>query len=200
MSPRPSAAEAVQTKERIVAAGVTLASVAGLEGMTIGSLSQALRMSKAGVVGPFGSKSGLQAAVLDRALDSFVAEIVTPTLTEPAGLPRLLAVIDRWVAYLAGGPFPNGCFVAAASCELDGQPGPLRDQLRRAVTAWESFLAGQITVAKDEGDLREDLDIDDVVATLVGLAMAGNQRIQLFGDAGAAARTRRLMRAAVVAE
>jgi AcrR family transcriptional regulator len=198
MSPRHSASEARQTKERIVAAGVALASVAGLEGMTIGSLAQELRMSKAGVVGPFGSKSRLQAAVLARALDTFADDVVTPTLTEAPGLPRLLAAIDRWTAYLAHGPFPNGCFVAAASCELDGQPGPLRDQLRDTVAAWESFLATQITTAKNDGALRADLDTHDVIATLVGLAMAANQRIQLFGDTEAASRTRRLMRAAVL--
>jgi AcrR family transcriptional regulator len=198
MSPRHSAIEAYKTKERIVAAGVAQASVAGLGGMTIGSLSQELGMSKAGVVGPFGSKPRLQAAVLARALDSFVDEVVTPTLTEPRGLPRLLAAVDRWTDYLAHGPFPNGCFVAAASCELDGQPGPLRDQLHDAVTAWEAFLATQIIDAKNDGQLRADLDHDDVVTTLVGLAMAANQRIQLLGDSEAAVRTRRLMRAAIL--
>jgi AcrR family transcriptional regulator len=198
MSPRTSASEARQTKARIVDAGVALASTAGLEGMTIGSLSQELGMSKAGVLGPFGSKSRLQAAVLARALDSFVAEVVTPTLGEPRGLPRLLAAIDRWTDYLAHGPFPNGCFVFAASCELDGQPGPLRDQLRDAVVAWEAFLTSQITTARNDGQVRADLDPEDAVATLVGLAMAANQRIQLLGDGEAASRARRLMRAAVL--
>jgi AcrR family transcriptional regulator len=197
MSPRHSASEALQTRERIVTTGVRLASVTGLEGMTIGSLSEALRMSKAGVVGPFGSKAGLQAAVLARALDSFVQDVITPALTAPEGLPRLLAVIDRWTAYLADGPFPNGCFVTAASCELDGQPGPLRDQLRVTVAAWEAFIAAQITAAKSAGAVSADLDADDVVATLVGLAMAANQRIQLFGDTQAAERTNRRMRAAL---
>ena len=199
MSPRTSASEALQTKARIVAAGVALASTAGLDGMTIGSLSQALGMSKAGVLGPFGSKSRLQAAVLARALDSFVAEVVTPTLGEPRGLPRLLAAIDRWTDYLGDCPFPNGCFVFAASCELDGQPGPLRDQLRDAVNAWEAFLTAQLTAARNDGHLRADLDPEDVVMALVGLAMAANQRIQLFDDGMAASRARRLMRAAVLA-
>jgi len=195
MSPRRSVAEARQTRDRIIGEGVALASVAGLEGVTIGSLSQALGLSKAGVVGPFGSKSALQAAVLTRALDCFVRDVVAPTAAEPSGLDRLLAVIDRWTAYLLDGPFPNGCFLTAASCELDGRPGPLRDQLGAAVMAWESFLGVQIATAKQDGDLPADLDPDDAVATLIGLAMAANQRIQLLGDAEAADRARRLMRA-----
>jgi AcrR family transcriptional regulator len=198
MSPRHSVSDAQQTRERIVDAGVGLASVAGMEGITIGSLSQALGMSKAGVLGPFGSKSRLQAAVLTRALERFTNDVITPTLHESSGLPRLLATIDRWTAYLAHSPFPNGCFVTAAACELDGRPGPLRDQIRDAVAAWESFLATQITAAKDGGALNQELDTDDLVATLAGLAMAANQRIQLFGDTHAAGRTRRLMRAAVL--
>lgn len=172
--------------------------MAGLGGVTIGSLSQTLGMSKAGVLGPFGSTTLLQAAVLTRALDSFVDEVLTPALTQPRGPPRLLAAVDRWTDYLAHCPFPNGCFVTAASCELDGHPGPLRDQLRDAVTAWEAFLTTQIIDAKNNGELRADLDHDDVVTTLVGLAMAPTKRIQLVGDSEAAARTRRLMRAAIL--
>ncbi|MEW9556240.1 TetR/AcrR family transcriptional regulator [Nonomuraea sp. NPDC050783] len=194
---RRSAEEARLTRERIVATGVTMSSIDGLHGMTIGSLAQALGMSKAGVAGPFGSLAGLQLAVLARAAQLFTEAVVMPGLTSEPGLPRLRVVIDRWCGYLDGGPFPNGCFVTAASCELDGRPGELRDFLRTAVMRWRAFLREEIVAARAAGDLAPGRDPDDLVTTLTGIAMAANQEIQLLEDMAAAERARRLMLATV---
>ncbi|MFI5687527.1 TetR/AcrR family transcriptional regulator [Streptomyces sp. NPDC051636] len=194
---RKSAEEARRTRERIVGAAVTQASSLGLSGLTIGALAETLDMSKAGVVGPFGSRAELQLAALNRAVEMFTAAAVAPGRATGPGLPCLHAVIDAWCAYLADSPFPNGCFVTAASCELDGQPGELRARLYDAVTRWRSFLAEQITTAQTDGDLDPDLDPEDLVSLLTGLAMAANQEIQLLGDERAASRARRLMRTAL---
>ncbi|MBL1086497.1 TetR/AcrR family transcriptional regulator [Streptomyces actinomycinicus] len=194
---RKSADEARRTRDRIVSVAVNKASSLGLSALTIGSLAESLDMSKAGVVGPFGSRAELQLAAMDRAVEMFLEAVVAPGRGTGPGLPCLHAVIDAWCDYLTDSPFPNGCFVTAASCELDGQPGELRARLYDAVTRWRRFLAEQITAAQDAGDLAADLDPEDLVSTLTGVAMAANQEIQLLGDERAAARARRLMRAAL---
>ncbi|GAA1561465.1 TetR/AcrR family transcriptional regulator [Actinomadura kijaniata] len=194
---RHSAEEARRTRDRIVAAGVARASTDGLHGLTIGSLAEELGMSKAGVVGPFGSRVDLQSAVLSRAVDLFTRAVAAPSLNAEAGLPRLRVVIDLWCRYLDGGPFPNGCFVTAASCELDGRPGELRESIHDAVTRWRAFLRDQVTAAQAAGDVPADRDADDLVTVLTGIAMAANQELQLLDDGRAPARARRLMLAAV---
>lgn len=194
---RRSAQEAQRTRDRIVRVAVTQASSVGLSGLTIGSLADALGMSKAGVVGPFGSRGALQSAALTEAVEMFTEAVVTPSRAAAPGLERLRAVIDAWCDYLANGPFPNGCFVTAASCELDGQPSELRAYLLQTVTRWRKFLREEIVTAQAAGELAPDQDADDLVSTLTGMAMAANQEIQLLGDDSAPARARRLMRAAV---
>ncbi|MEU2288972.1 TetR/AcrR family transcriptional regulator [Streptomyces sp. NPDC013178] len=194
---RKSAEEARRTRDRIVGAAVDQASSQGLSGLTIGSLAEALDMSKAGVVGPFGSRAGLQLAALTRAEEMFTQAVVAPARAAEPGLPRLAAVIDAWCEYLAHSPFPNGCFVTAASCELDGRPGELRNHLHDTVTRWRRFLHDQIKTAQASGDLAAPLDADDLVSVLTGIAMAANQEIQLLGDPTAAARARRLMHTAL---
>ncbi|MEV0198553.1 TetR/AcrR family transcriptional regulator [Nonomuraea sp. NPDC050691] len=194
---RRSAEAARQTRDRIVATGVTKASTDGLDALTIGSLAQALGMSKAGVVGPFGSRADLQLAVLGKAADMFIAAVVAPSEKAEPGLRRLRAVIGLWCGYLDGGPFPNGCFVTAASCELDGRPGELRSFLLGVVARWRAFLREQVVIAQAAGDIATTLDADDLVTTLTGIAMAANQEIQLLGDPAAPARARRLMLAAI---
>ncbi|MGW2378148.1 TetR/AcrR family transcriptional regulator [Kitasatospora sp. NPDC001683] len=191
---RKSAEEARRTRERIVDVAVDKASSIGLSRLTIGSLAETLDMSKAGVVGPFGSRADLQLAALDRAVQLFVEAVVAPARAAGPGLPCLHALVDAWCAYLVAGPFPNGCFVTAASCELDGQPGELCSRLYDTVERWRRFLKEHIVTAQTAGDLDPDLEPEDLVSLLSGLAMAANQEIQLLGDQGAAQRARRLMR------
>lgn len=183
--PRRSAAEARTTIRRIVQAGVDKASVEGLYGLTIGNLADELGMSKAGVIGPFGSKDGLQAAVLDAAIERFVHAVVAPGAGQPAGRAALDQLLERWVNYLAAGPFPNGCFITAASCELDGRDGPLRERLREIVVAWRAVLHEQVLAAQRERSAAQR-PADEIVLALTGLAMAANQAIQLLGSDPAA--------------
>ncbi|MEV0591694.1 TetR/AcrR family transcriptional regulator [Nonomuraea cavernae] len=194
---RRSAEAAQLTRERIVATGVTKASTDGLSALTIGTLAEALGMSKAGVVGPFGSRAGLQFAVLTKATEMFIAAVVAPSMKVDSGLPRLRVLIDLWCGYLDSSPFPNGCFITAASCELDGRPGELRSFLLATVTRWRAFLREQIVIAQEAGDITTMLDADDLVTALTGIAMSANQEIQLLADATAPARARRLMLAAI---
>lgn len=182
------------TRERILTTAVRTASVEGLDGLTIGRLADSLEMSKAGVIGPFGSRADLQRAVLDRAIDVFLDAVLRPALSHEQGLPRLRAVVDLWTAYLGESPLPNGCFVTAASCELDGRPGALQDHLRDLVVRWRSFLRTEVEAARASGDISAEVDAGDIVAMLVGISMAANQEIQLLNDPSAAERARRLMR------
>ncbi|MFC9995938.1 TetR/AcrR family transcriptional regulator [Nocardia sp. NPDC127526] len=194
MSPRSSFADAARTRERIVRLAVDEASRIGLEGLTIGSLADRLGMSKAGVVGPFGSREQLQAAALEQAGQIFRAAVIAPLAEFPPGAGRLTRLIDGWVEYLAECPFPGGCFVTAASTELDGRPGVLRDRLAAVAVEWRAFLAAEVAAA--QADLPQPHRSPREIATvLIGTAMAINEEIQLLHDSSAAARGRAAMRA-----
>ncbi|GAB4587759.1 TetR/AcrR family transcriptional regulator [Nocardia sp. IFM 10818] len=194
MSPRSSFADAARTRERIVRTAVDEASRIGLEGLTIGSLADRLGMSKAGVVGPFGSREQLQAAALEQAGQIFRAAVIAPLAEFPPGTDRVTRLIDGWIEYLAECPFPGGCFVTAASTELDGRPGALRDRLAAVAVEWRAFLAAEVAAAQAElpGPHRPPREIATV---LIGTAMSVNEEIQLLNDPSAAERGRAAMRA-----
>ncbi|GGB18952.1 TetR family transcriptional regulator [Flexivirga endophytica] len=194
---RKSAEEAQRTRERIVDAGVHRTSINGISGVSIGDLASVLGMSKAGVVGPFGSQEQLQLAVIQRARETFVDAVVRPGMRQEGGLPRLRATVRAWCRYLGDGTFPGGCFVTAASTELDGRPGVLRDAVRDVVVQWRGFLREQISTAQTNGQLVRRRNPDDLVSTLNGIAMAANQEIQLLRDTTAARRAARLMLAQI---
>src|SRR5246127_342650 len=123
--PRPR--KGVRTRESILRVAVDIASVEGLQGLTIGRLAEELEMSKSGLFAHFGSKEELQLATVEAARQRFVDEMFRPALRAPRGYPRLLAICRSWLDYIKRGVFPGGCFFAAASFEFDGRPGPIRD-------------------------------------------------------------------------
>ncbi|MGV9339162.1 TetR/AcrR family transcriptional regulator [Streptomyces sp. NPDC003688] len=195
MSPRKSAAEARRTRQRIVQRGIALASVDGLEGLTIGRLAADLSMSKAGVLGHFGTKEALQLATLEGAAAEFSRLVWNPAAAEPPGLSRLRAICEAWITYLetARDIFPGGCFFTTASVEFDARSGPVRDTVARLSLVWRRRLTTEIRTAVTSGDLPPDTDPDQLVYELIGLYLALNQEIQLFANPSAGTRTRRAL-------
>jgi AcrR family transcriptional regulator len=197
VSPRASQADALKTRAAIVARAVEVSSVEGLEGLTIGRLAADVRMSKAGVLGHFGSKQALQLAALEAAIEVFRREVWDRTEAAESGLPRLLAIVDAWIDYLEGDVFPGGCYLTAAACEFDGRGGPVREAITGALSLWYRTLESQARIAIAAGDLPPDTDPRTISLQLNALAMGANQALQLFGDREASASARGAMRAAL---
>src|SRR5437868_1343731 len=193
--PRRSAAAVADTRADVLEIAVRRASIDGLEGLTIGRLADEVSMSKSGLHGLFGSKEELQVATFEKAVESFIREVWLPVANQPRGLPRLLALLDQWIAYHERGALPGGCVVTTATIEFDAKPGPLRDAVSRARSQMHAVLEADIRTAVEAGDL-PDADPADTAFTLYALASAASQAIQLE-EPGAADRARRCMRVAL---
>ncbi|MEU9288948.1 TetR/AcrR family transcriptional regulator [Streptomyces sp. NPDC048275] len=190
MSPRNSVLEAGRTRQRIVDRGLTLASVDGLEGLTIGRLATGLGMSKAGVLGHFGTKESLQLAVVDAAAEMFAREVPQRARGVLPGLAHLRALCEAWVSYLERQLLPGGCFFTAAAAEFDGRGGPVRDALAGLDSLWRRNLSIHIRRAINVGDLPPETDPDQLVYELVGIMLALNHSLQLHRDKQASGRAR----------
>ena len=171
-----------RTKQGILERAVDIASVEGLEGLTIGRLAEELKMSKSGLFAHFGSKEELQLATVEAARERFVDEMFRPALKAPRGYPRLLAICKSWLEYIRRGVFPGGCFFAAASFEFDGRPGAIRDAVQNAMDVWLDALENAIKMAKDEGHLAADVDVKQLAFEINALFFGANFSYQMRDD------------------
>ena len=195
--PRRSAADVADSRASVVEAAVALASVQGLEGLSIGRLAGQVGMSKSGLIGRFGDKETMQRAVLAAAVERFTDVVWRPASRSEPGLPRLEAIIDAWIGHLRDGVFPGGCFVTTASVEYDARPGPLHDDVAAAARRWLGVLETETRHAREAGDLPADRDPADVAFELHSLASGGSVAGRLIGDTAALERTRGAMRRAI---
>jgi AcrR family transcriptional regulator len=192
--PRRSQADVAETRAAITQAAVARASVDGLEGLTIGRLAGETEMRKSSVFSLFGSKEELQLATLDAAAEQFIEEVWEPAASEPPGLPRLLALCDRWLDYHRREVMPGGCFLTTATIEFDARPGPLRDATAATMRRWFTALEREVATAVEAGDLPPDTEPADVAFQLNALAAAASYGFHLSRDPEVFARARRSMR------
>jgi AcrR family transcriptional regulator len=193
VSPRRSVADTLETRQRILDRSLAIASAEGLEGLTIGRLADEMGMSKAGLLGHFGTKEGLQLAVVDEAAAVFSREVPERVKQAPSGLPHLRAVCEAWVSYLEREVLPGGCFFTAATTEFDGRDGRVRDALAGMNALWRRDLRIHIRRAVSFGELPEDTDIDQLIYEILGVMLALNHFLQLEHDSAAPARARKAL-------
>jgi AcrR family transcriptional regulator len=160
-----------QTRAAILDAALVLAARGGLEGLSIGSLAEAMRMSKSGVFAHFGSREDLQIAVVREYHRRFAEEVFFPAMQSPRGLPRLRRLFENWVRRVSV-EIDSGCIYISGAVEFDDRPGPVRDELVTMVHDWQAALAKAIALAVSEGHLRDDVDARQTLFEVHGLILA----------------------------
>jgi AcrR family transcriptional regulator len=164
-----------QTRAAILDRAVDLASVEGLEGLTIGRLAAELEMSKSGLFAHFGSKQELQLATVEAAAHGFREAVVEPALATPEGAPRLRAMAETYIDHIDRSAYSGGCFWGATSAEYDDRPGSVRDAIAAALDAWLGELERQARIAGVE-------DPGGLAFELYAVVMGANSRFRLSGD------------------
>jgi AcrR family transcriptional regulator len=172
----------MRSRASVLERSVQMASREGLEGLTIGALAAELDVHKSSVFALFGSKQELQLATLAAAREILIDQVIAPALTSVEGLPRLLALGEAWCGYLGSDVFAGGCFLCAASAEMDGRPGPVRDAVVAVMREWIAVLGDNIETAIGAGDLRSDVVPAALAFRLNALGMAANWQRQLLDD------------------
>jgi AcrR family transcriptional regulator len=183
-----------RTREAIVRESVSLATVDGLEGLTIGNLANALDMSKSGIYAHFGSKLDLQLATVDEAERIFQAEVIDPALATDPGLARLLAVCDAFFAHLTRRTFPGGCFLAGAVLEMGSRPGPVKERVAAFQGRFAALIHDAVVVAIGRGELPAGEDADALTFELNGMILAANANFVLRGEPAVVELARQVVR------
>jgi AcrR family transcriptional regulator len=178
------------TRAAILERAVSMASVFGFEGISIGRLASEAGMSKSGLFGHFGSKEALQHAILEFVVDDFKSSVIGPALREATGEARLRSLFSRWLEWTGQERLSGGCPLITASIELDDQPGPLRDYLVDQQEAWLDCIRRMAQKSVAEGRFRDGLDTRQFAFEYQGIGLAFNFAHRLLKDPDAPQRAK----------
>ena len=183
-----------RSRRAILRAAAELATVEGLEGLSIGRLADETGMSKSGLYAHFASKQALQLATVETANEIFDVEVVQPALEAPAGRERLVALCDAYLSHLQRDVFPGGCFFAATAADFGMRPGPVRDAIKESWTAFEGLVAELIEEARAKGEIAAEPETEQLAFELIGYLGGANASFVLFRDPLVLERARRAVR------
>ena len=151
--------DGTQTYDMILREAADVASIEGLDGLTIGSLAERLGISKSGLFTHFGSKEDLQLAAIEAARKRYVVTVLEPTLKAPHGIARLRALCNQVLDYMAKPEFPGGCFFCVTAAEFHARPGVVRDAIMVNKNYKRDLLASLAAQAQELGELSTDVDL-----------------------------------------
>lgn len=169
------------SRRAILGSAADLASVEGLDGLTIGNLAERSGHGKSSIATLFGSKEALQLATVATAAQVFRTRIVDPARELPRGVLRVATLLRGDLDYSRERVFAGGCFFAATSADLDSKPGPVADAVREWMRTWHGYVESQIRIAVEAGELSPDADPERLAFELLALTDAANTR-SLLGD------------------
>lgn len=145
------------TKESILKSAFDLASVLGLEALTIGKLAEAAGLSKSGLFGHFQSKENLQVMVLDYSAEYYIDKVIRPALVKNRGVPRIRAIVDLWIKWTEV-TVKGGCPILTAAIEFDDRPGIVQDKVQELLKSQTKFFEKAADIAKEEGHFNKNLN------------------------------------------
>jgi AcrR family transcriptional regulator len=169
-----------RSRQTILDAAAKLATVEGLEGLSIAGLADHIGMSKSGLYAHFGSKEELQLAAIETASGIFDAEVIAPTASAKTPLEKLNLLCEQFLSHVERRVFPGGCFFASAAAEFDTHPGPVRERIAEFQRGWNDLLAQLVRDAQANGDLVPE-DADQLVFELNGHLLMANMAFLLYG-------------------
>ena len=175
-------ADGERTRSAILRGAASLATVDGLDGLSIGNLASAIGISKSGLYAHFGSKEELQLATVAEAERILTEEVIQPALAARPGLAQLAAACEAFFSYVERRVFPGGCFFAATSLEMGARPGPVRDRLAAIQSDFTELLRSFADTALEQDELPAGEDPDLLAFELHAVLLGADTKFVLNDD------------------
>ena len=188
---RAKRSDGIQSRQMILEAAAMLATVEGLDGLSIGRLAEHVGMSKSGLYAHFASKEALQLATIETAQEIFDDAVVRPTASIEDPIDRLLAICEAYIAHVESRVFPGGCFFAAVAAEFDTHPGAVRARIMGVIDEWSATLLGPLQEAQAQGLLAASEDPEQIAFEVNAYLLLGNMAFVLSQDSAVFERARR---------
>jgi AcrR family transcriptional regulator len=174
--------DGIRSRDAILRAAASFASVHGLQELTLGELADAVGMSKSGLYAHFGSKEELQLATVGAAREIFSDVVLDPAAAYPTGVDGLVALADAFCEHIRDKVFPGGCFFDSAAADVMSHPGPVRDAVMDVQMDWRARFQEHLRVAAERGELPTGEDIEQLEFELLAFQNLAHSMFRMNGD------------------
>jgi AcrR family transcriptional regulator len=191
------AARGEGTRENIIRKAATLFNQHGFAGSSMSDVMAATGLQKGGIYRHFESKEQLAVEAFAYAVSLMGRRFAAALEGKTNAIDRLDAVISVFAALPSDPPVPGGCAVMNAAIENDDGNPALRERARQAMDGLRGLVARTAEWGKTRGEVRADVDGDELATVMVATLEGAVMLSRLYGDdahvARAAAHLRRYL-------
>jgi TetR/AcrR family transcriptional repressor of nem operon len=182
-----------ETRQMILQRAAEIFNRKGYFGASLADIMEATGLEKGGIYNHFGSKNDLAVEAFDYAVDLVRQEFQVVLRDKRDAIDRLHAIIQLFRAMPDGWPVPGGCPVLNTAVESDDTHPILRDHARRAMDEWREFIQRVITKGIERGQVRSEVDPDEVATFLIASLEGAVMLSKLYNDSTHMNRTARYL-------
>jgi AcrR family transcriptional regulator len=171
-----------RSRKTILRAAANLATIDGLEGISIGNLASHIGMSKSGLYAHFKSKEELQLATVETAQEIFREDVVAPAAALADPIEQLKAFSDAFLTRVERRIFPGGCFFSSVEAEFDTHDGAVKDKIVALQRERAQMLTDLVADAQAAGSIAASEDPAQVAFEITAYLLLGNTGFVLHDD------------------
>lgn len=173
-----------QTRERILARSAQLFNRRGYAGASLSDIMHATGLEKGGIYNHFASKEQLALEAFDYACELVAGRTQQALNGKFHAIERLRAIVSVFEGLVLHPLVAGGCPILNTAIEADDANEPLRT---RAVKAMDELRLATICrivqLGIERGEIRPDVDGDEVASVLVALLEGAVMLSSLYRDA-----------------
>lgn len=172
-----------RSRRHILEHAAAIASVDGLEGLTIGRLATEAGVAKGNIQVLFGDKQALQLATIDHVSAVYGGAIWEPALDIASPLARLMLMVENWFDFVERRELPGGCFMNAVSSEFRARPGAVRDRVAEHRVRKRDRYVAAIREGQAAGEIDPKADAEQVAFELLAFQALANVAVTIGDEA-----------------
>ncbi len=161
--------------ETALSKAVDLFSSRGYSDTSMDDIVRATGVSRYGLYGTFGNKRELFEQALERYADSMGRQSYLRLLEPDASLAHIRAIFDERIAAMCNSGENRGCMLCHTAMELAPHDPEIKGVLQRFLKRMSKAFAIGLETAKENGEVRNDLDTkaagDFLTGAIFGLAV-----------------------------
>ncbi len=171
-----------QTRENTIRQAAALFNQQGFAGASMSDIMQATGLQKGGIYRHFESKEALALEAFDYAVAQMAGRFTAALEGRENAVDRLHAVIDVFARLHDDPPVPGGCPMLNTAVECDDGNPALRDRARTAMDGLRTLVRQTIRKGIPRGEVRADVDGDELATLLISTLEGGVALSRLYGD------------------
>jgi len=157
-----------ETRERIVRAAMELFRTHGFHNTSLAQILQQAKTTKGGFYFHFKSKEQLGFAVLERARDFWIDNVIDVISHEPDVRSRIHRMVEIMTDMYRGDIYHGCALLAVLTAEMMEHPSEFADRIKSILNDWQESIVEILKKGKADGIFRNDMDSNALALILIG--------------------------------